>query len=267
MRTSLVLCKNIGGRNLKVCRQPLQDKVSSSSLIGQVKEDGPIRRGYLVMAKEKKVDNDTEGSGLQIAGEEVEVKLRIPDSASFAAAKSLFLPSFKNVLNQENHFFDGSNEELSSQKVVLRIRFYNSDQKAVITCKGKQVLKDGIGRAPEEEEEIDVQKARNFIQDPDAMLLYDSNLITKLKDEFEFKNGLKYLGGFDNQRSVYEWRGYSLELDLTSYPWGCLHEIECETDKPEDLKQILEKLLTEQSIPFSDAKKSKFANFKDQTLE
>lgn len=267
MRISLVLGKKIGGRSLRVCRQPLQEKLFSSTCSSQIKEHGLVRTGHLAMAKENEVGNETEG-GLQIKGEEVEVKLRIPDSASFAAAKSLFLPSFKNVLNQENHFFDGSNEELSSQKVVLRIRFYNSDQKAIITCKGKQVLKDGIGRAPEEEEEIDVQIARSFVQDPDAMLLYDdSNLIRKLKGEFEFKDGLKYLGGFDNQRSVYEWRGYSLELDLTSYPWGCLHEIECETNKPEDLKQILEKLLAEQCIPFSDAKKSKFANFKDQTLE
>lgn len=36
---------------------------------------------------------------------------------------------------QENFFFDGAGQELSSRRVVLRVRFYNQDQKAVITVK------------------------------------------------------------------------------------------------------------------------------------
>lgn len=199
---------------------------------------------------------------LKIKNEEVEVKLRIPDSASFAAVKTLLLPSFKTVHDQENHFFDGAQKELSSQKVVLRVRFYGGDQKAVITVKGKQVLKDGIGRAPEEEEEVDPALAREFIRDSSTLLSYDkSELIQKLKEEFKFPKGLKYLGGFDNKRLVYDWRDFTLEVDQTSYPWGSMYEIECETDQPEALKQSLEELLTKHNIPFGDSKRSKFQNF------
>ena len=206
-------------------------------------------------------------SSLNIQNEEVEVKLRIPDSASFAAVKSILLPSFKTVHDQENHFFDGAQKELSSQKVVLRIRFYGTDQKAVITVKGKQVLKDGIGRAPEEEEEVDPVLAREFIKDSDALLAYsDSKLMQKLKDEFKFTKGLSYLGSFDNQRHVYDWRDFKLEVDQTTYPWGSMYEIECETDKPEALKESLEALLREHNVPFGDSKRSKFANFMNKTL-
>ncbi len=203
---------------------------------------------------------------LDIQNEEVEVKLRIPDSASFAAVKSILLPSFKTVHDQENHFFDGAQKELSSQKVVLRVRFYGTDQKAVITVKGKQVLKDGIGRAPEEEEEVDPILAREFIKDSGALLAYDSKLVQKLKDEFKFAKGLSYLGGFDNQRHVYDWRDFKLEVDQTSYPWGSMYEIECETDKPEALKESLETLLRDHNIPFGDSERSKFANFVNKTL-
>lgn len=221
-----------------------------------------------VMASTSTQDKGGKEGGVQISGQEVEVKLRIPDSASFAAVKSLLLPCFKTIHEQENHFFDGANEELSSQKVVLRIRFYNGDHKAVITCKGKQVLQDGIGRAPEEEEEIDVQLARNCLEDPNLLLTYENSaLMKKLKDEMKFSNGLTHLGGFDNKRTVYGWRGYTLEADETSYPWGSLFEIECETENPEELKTILETFLFDHHIPFSDSTKSKFANFKDKTLE
>lgn len=38
------------------------------------------------------------------------------------------------MLAQENYFFDGVNDELKKQQ-TLRVRFYNTDQKAVITIK------------------------------------------------------------------------------------------------------------------------------------
>jgi uncharacterized protein YjbK len=37
------------------------------------------------------------------------------------------------------------------------------------------------------------------------------------------------LGGFTNIRQEATWRGHTLELDETSYPWGTLYELECET--------------------------------------
>jgi hypothetical protein len=37
------------------------------------------------------------------------------------------------------------------------------------------------------------------------------------------------LGSFANTRQECTWRGFTLELDETRYPWGCLHELEAET--------------------------------------
>jgi hypothetical protein len=36
---------------------------------------------------------------------------------------------------QENYFFDGSKGELNSKRVVLRVRFYDTDKKARLTLK------------------------------------------------------------------------------------------------------------------------------------
>jgi uncharacterized protein YjbK len=41
---------------------------------------------------------------------------------------------------QENFFFDGPNRELNSRRVVLRVRFYDTDNKAVLTLKVCLVL-------------------------------------------------------------------------------------------------------------------------------
>lgn len=135
-------------------------------------------------------------------------------------------------------FFDGAAQELSSQRVVLRVRFYDVDRKALVTVKvgrcgagivawsrqcgppergeaggaggasaaaarmppsaaratllallaswparvqGKQVLSDGIGRAPEEEHEVDPAAARAFLLDPARLLNLGTPLLEKLK--------------------------------------------------------------------------------------
>eukprot|EP00798_Chlamydomonas_sp_ICE-L_P004779 gene4779-34537_t len=41
---------------------------------------------------------------------------------------------------EENFFFDGDASQLNSQRVVLRVRFYDVDKKAVVTIKQETVL-------------------------------------------------------------------------------------------------------------------------------
>lgn len=66
----------------------------------------------------------------------MEVKLRLPDRAAYDKAALLFGGSnTQAVYAQENFFFDGSKQELSSKKTILRLRFYNTDEKAVFTIK------------------------------------------------------------------------------------------------------------------------------------
>jgi uncharacterized protein YjbK len=202
-----------------------------------------------------------------LSGTEIEIKLRISDSASYDALAQGLIPCFKQAHEQENWFFDGAGRELSNKRVVLRLRFYDTDRKALLTCKGKQVLEGGVGTAPEEEETIDPKVARGYLADPQALLESSSPLITKLKSQYGLKKGLTLLGGFQNLRKEYSWRGHLLELDQTSYPWGTLHELECETTTPQKLKLELESLLDNYGVAYSDSTKSKFANFVDKTLE
>ena len=110
---------------------------------------------------------------------EVEVKLRLKTAEDHAKACDLFAASeaHKAKYFQENFFFDGSNGELSSKRVVLRVRFYNMDEKCVITVKGKAVLENGIGKASEVEEAIDPMLGRSFVEDPHLMLTSDLALL------------------------------------------------------------------------------------------
>ena len=41
--------------------------------------------------------------------------------------------------------------------------------------------------------------------------------------------GIRALGGFRNERKVFDWDGLELELDATQYDWGTLYELEVET--------------------------------------
>ena len=77
---------------------------------------------------------------------EVEVKLRLPDAAAHAALAAALAPGFRRTLQQENYFFDGPSQELTSKRVVLRVRFYDEDAKAVITVKvGGRAGVEGAG--------------------------------------------------------------------------------------------------------------------------
>lgn len=66
---------------------------------------------------------------------QVEVKIRLPDRASYDSVTQLLSSGLQATHEQENFFFDGSNKELNSQRAVLRLRFYDVDKKAVITVK------------------------------------------------------------------------------------------------------------------------------------
>jgi len=196
---------------------------------------------------------------------EVEVKIRLPDRAAYDKVAAALGSSLQAVHEQENHFFDGSNQELSAQRCVLRLRFYNVDKKAVITIKGKMVIENGIGRASEVEEDVDAVLARKYLTEPTA-LLQDSPLVRSLNE----KTGMSALvcrGGFRNKRQVYSWQGETLELDETYFEHGTLYEIECETDQPEQLRDKLEAFLGQQGVQYRYSDTSKFANFVNKTLD
>ena len=126
-------------------------------------------------------------------------------------------------------------------------------------------MKDGIGRAPEIEEEVSADVARAFVSQPDMMLQHKSDILGNLRQTYGISN-LMCLGGFKNLRKLYSWGGLKLEVDQTMYDWGTLYEIECETVEPERARGKLEEFLNRHNIPFQWTSSSKFANFINKSL-
>lgn len=203
------------------------------------------------------------------------MKLRLPDKAAYDKVAALLEPGKRASYAQDNFFFDGDKRELESRRAVMRLRFYNGDEKATITVKGKQLLVDGIGRASEVEEDVEpglVKAARaQWLQEP-GLMVAASPLLQKLNAEWGIER-IVCLGGFSNHRTEYVWthggegsKPLTLELDATGYEWGTLYEIECETTEPEVVRDQLKAMLESQGIPYSYSATSKFANFINKTL-
>ncbi|XP_010250281.1 PREDICTED: triphosphate tunel metalloenzyme 3-like isoform X2 [Nelumbo nucifera] len=194
---------------------------------------------------------------------EVEVKLRLPDSTAHQKLSDVLSPFHLQTHFQENVFFDGTAAELSSKRAVLRLRFYNSDSRCVVSLKAKAVIVDGISRVEEDEEEIDPSLGRACVAEPWRIASVNSSRILKrVKEKFRIGDkGFICMGGFRNVRAVYGWKGLKLELDETQYDFGTCYEIECESADPEGVRKLLEALLTENGINYSYSEVSKFAIF------
>lgn len=67
-------------------------------------------------------------------------------------------------------------------------------------------------------------------------------------------------------RRIYEWKGLKLELDETSFDFGTNYEIECESEEPERVMDLLEGFLKENGIDYSYSETSKFAVFRSGKL-
>ncbi|KAF2317129.1 hypothetical protein GH714_012032 [Hevea brasiliensis] len=152
---------------------------------------------------------------------------------------------------------------LSSQRAVLRLRFFDNDSRCVLSLKAKPVLINGVSRVEEDEEEIDPLIGRECVADPSKLSSIESRILKRCKDEFGIVEGMGFvcLGGFENLRQVYEWRGLKLEVDETKYSFGVSYEVECETSDPEEVKRQLEEFLKDNGIDYKYSEMSKFAVF------
>ena len=100
--------------------------------------------------------------------------MRLTSQSGHDLLVDLLSDSIKKVYEQENVFFDGMEGDLSRKRCVMRLRFFNVDEKAVLTVRGKMLVSEGIGRAEEEEAEVNVQTARiEFLRNPSEMLTQD----------------------------------------------------------------------------------------------
>ncbi|XP_031280788.1 triphosphate tunnel metalloenzyme 3 [Pistacia vera] len=195
---------------------------------------------------------------------EVEVKLRLKHATAHHQVITLLAPFHLKTLHQHNLFFDTPTSSLSSQRTVLRLRFLDKDTCCIVSLKSKPTLINGVSRVEEDEEELDPVLAKDCVQNPLKLFDLDSRVVKRVKEEFgvESEMGLVCLGGFENVREVYEWKGLKLEVDETKYEFGISYEVECESDDPEGVKRLLEEFLNENGIEYEYSEKSKFAVFR-----
>ncbi|KAK9923059.1 hypothetical protein M0R45_031493 [Rubus argutus] len=199
---------------------------------------------------------------------EVEVKLRLPDASTHQKLSDLLSPFHVQTLIQENIFFDGSNSELSSNRAILRLRFYDGFSRCVLALKAKPVISDGVSRILELEEPFDPVLGRACVAEPWRLQAVDSSsLLKRVREEYVVgEHGFVCLGGFRNVRGVYEWNGLKLELDESNYNFGTCYELECESLNPERDKKVLERFLEENGIRFKYSEVSKFGVFRSGKL-
>lgn len=193
------------------------------------------------------------------------MKLRLPDSVFHGQVSTLLSSFHVKTHRQENFFFDGSSGELSARRAVLRIRFYDDDARCVISLKARAVLVDGVSRVEEEEEELEPSVGRACVENPQRLKEVESRIMGRVKDEFG-PSGFVGLGGFGNVRGVFEWNGLKLELDESSFEFGTLYEIECESTDPDAAKKMIEDLLKENQIAYWYSEASKFSIFRSGKL-
>ncbi|KAK0570932.1 hypothetical protein LWI29_008667 [Acer saccharum] len=195
---------------------------------------------------------------------EVEVKLRLKDASAHKQVTTLLSPFHVKTLNQHNLFFDTPTSSLSSQRAVLRLRFFDKDARCIVSLKAKPTLVDGVSRVEEDEEELDPVAATDCVENPAKLYDIDSRVVRRAREEFGLENGvgLVCLGGFENVREVYDWKGLKLEVDETKYAFGISYEVECETENPEEAKRVLEEFLNENGIVYIYSEMTKFGSFR-----
>lgn len=204
---------------------------------------------------------------------EIEVKLLLPSREAYEKLIRHLSPKFIKEYKQRNVFFDGTGRELSSARSTLRLRFYGSDDvdedKCVLTHKGPSAIQDGVSSVQETEHRVDQEVAKRAISDPSLLLqLTNSSVMQRVREDHPNLSSLQSLGGFENLRKEFQWDDqHKLEVDWSQYEFGDLFEIECETGTPQELRSQITSMLEEQSIPFADSTKSKFARFVTRSLE
>lgn len=198
---------------------------------------------------------------------EVEVKLALPDADAYAMVLEALAPHKRTLLQQRNNFFDTPGGDIKKSGHTLRVRIIN-DKQAVLSVKGRLETKDGISRATEVEDHVDPELAERALNNPQELLSCGNPILEGLRKDVPLKD-LVCLGTFQNNRTVFDWENYVLEVDQTIYPPTASHpteatfyEIELETSEPEKAKVLLVKFLNDHKIPHKDNDTTKFKRFR-----
>jgi hypothetical protein len=220
---------------------------------------------------------------------EVELKLGLSSEAAYAQLRAALDTAgrFVRSVRQGNFFFDGLRGELTSARLSLRVRTERSDTalKSILTLKSGGVSNGAVSDRAEWEcpLPLDVETART---EPSRLLALDLDPIRELKRCLPGLEGLRLLGGFANDRRVYQvpldlagtaatvdgtarriettW-----ELDRSEFPDGSVDfELEVELGRlpsPEAVISAIHAELARLGVPTSSQPLSKYARFRERT--
>jgi len=133
--------------------------------------------------------------------QEIEVKITLLSKADYDKFEQ-HMGEPKAIIEQENIFFDGSKQEITKPRSMIRLRFFKDAQgneKCVLTHKGKANISQGISSVEEQEESVDANDARAAVKDPSLMKQWKGELMDMIRDTYKIEEYV-CLGGFKNLR-------------------------------------------------------------------
>eukprot|EP01002_Notosolenus_urceolatus_P008938 NODE_3363_length_938_cov_10.241845_g2805_i0.p1 GENE.NODE_3363_length_938_cov_10.241845_g2805_i0~~NODE_3363_length_938_cov_10.241845_g2805_i0.p1 ORF type:complete len:233 (+),score=46.23 NODE_3363_length_938_cov_10.241845_g2805_i0:149-847(+) len=165
---------------------------------------------------------------------EIEIKVRLAGRQDYEKVATRLAGKKIGEEVHDNHFFDGLNGELSRNGAVFRLRLKADCAEASIKAHGN--VEGGTTLRFAEAQTVSLPEALQALQDPSVMLEWPGELFGHLKSQYACSK-LKALGHFRNYRIIYRVGALAalgdeaksdaeLRLDLASYPFGELFEIE-----------------------------------------
>ncbi|MCO4782145.1 MAG: CYTH domain-containing protein [Candidatus Cloacimonetes bacterium] len=182
---------------------------------------------------------------------EQELKIILSKNEYTSLINDLSLDSHPKIKVQENHYFDTKDHKFLKSKEMLRVRKTNVE--TVVTIKRNAKIIDGYFECEELEKSFakcswEKSNLIDFIFDRDQSFFIDKDLI--------------YLGCLKNIRTIFDWRGFKLEVDQSKFSNEMIdYELECETISPQKLLEILDEntFLKKKNISYQS--ESKFKRF------
>jgi uncharacterized protein YjbK len=155
---------------------------------------------------------------------------------------------------QTNFYYDTPEKTCLNQGQMVRLR--KTSNFTLLTLKSSATLNQGLLRCSETEWSF---PACEFL---------GQELLQSLQNHKNWPStlpqNLKILGSTRNQRWVFKWQGFCLELDRTQNDQGDVdYELECETDTPKQFLAQMMPLLEKLCIPYKPQLKTKYQRFLD----
>jgi uncharacterized protein YjbK len=190
---------------------------------------------------------------------EVELKYRLEGRANYERlCRGIGEPAAD--WEQINHYFRSADGKIPGEQGVIRIRLERGE--AVFTVKLGGPLKDGLASAQEYEEPWSGDLQERSLR---SSTLWETGHagLKVLEQEFGQHFPLVWAGKMVNRRRLYRLpEGLCLEVDASRYPDGAEdYEVEVETQRPEQDRARLTRLLDSLGIRYAPQTATKYQRF------